>query len=267
VLDGEDARCDGAATAASRADARSAIRNGRTLSSMRALRGLILRVARPPVLLHDEYLDWLMLANAGMQVPGNLHLFDLAIAAAPPGPMLEIGAFCGLSTNIITYLKAKHGRSDPLFSCDKWEFEGSEKGLPPPAPVTRPELRRFIVDSFERAVRTFSPEDLPIAIEATSDEFFAMWQERRLVRERFGREVTLGGRFSFAFIDGNHTEEFAMRDFLNCDEHLQPGGLLLFDDSDDAGDWQVRRVIGHVKGTGRYEIVAKNPNYLFRKRP
>jgi hypothetical protein len=26
-------------------------------------------------------------------------------------------------------------------------------------------------------------------------------------------------------------------------------------------------VIVHVKSTGRYEIVAKNPNYLFRKRP
>jgi len=218
-------------------------------------------------MLRDEYLDWLMLTNAGMQVPGNLHLFDLAIAAAPPGPMLEIGAFCGLSTNIITYLKAKHGRSDVLFSCDKWEFEGAEKALPEAAPVDRGQLRSFVIESFERNVRAFSGGYLPLAVEATSDEFFAIWREGGVVRELFGREVRLGGPLSFAFIDGNHTREFAMRDFLNCDEHLLPGGLLLFDDSDDASDWEVRSVIRDVKSSGRYEVVAKNPNYLLRKRP
>jgi hypothetical protein len=230
------------------------------------LGGLAARALRPPALLHDEYLDWLMLAVAGMQVSGNLYLFDLAIASAPAGPMLEIGAFCGLSTNIIGYLKAKHGRRDPLFSVDSWIFEGAEKELPPEAPVDRRDLREFVIASFERAVRTFSPTDPPYAIEASSDEFFAMWREGRTVRERFGRDVGLGGEFGFAFIDGNHTADFAMRDFVNCDEHLQPGGLILFDDSDDLGDWEVRKVISHLRRTGRYEVVAKNPNYLVRKR-
>ncbi len=224
------------------------------------------RVMRPPVTLDDEYLDWLTLAVAGMQVPGNLHLFDLAIASAPAGPMLEIGSFCGLSTNIIGYLKTKHARRDPLFSVDEWIFEGSEKELPPGAPVDRRDLREFVIGSFEQSVRTFSPSDPPYAVEASSDEFFEMWREGRTVRERFGRDVGLGGTFGFAFIDGNHTAEFAMRDFINCDEHLQPGGLILFDDSDDLGDWGVREVVSHVKRTGRYEVVAKNPNYLVRKR-
>ena len=58
-----------------------------------------------------------------------------------------------------------------------------------------------------------------------------------------------------------------MRDFLNCDEHLLPGGLLLFDDSGDASDWEVRSVIRHLKRTRRYEVVARNPNYLVRKLP
>jgi hypothetical protein len=180
--------------------------------------------------------------------------------------MLEIGSFCGLSTSIIQYLKQKHGRSDPLFTCDRWVFEGSEKALPEAAPVSRAELRRFVIESFERSVRTFSPGELPLAVEATSDELFAMWRDRRRVRERFGREVTLGGPLSFVFIDGNHTEEYAMRDFLNSDEHLMPGGLLLFDDSDDADGWAIRRVVREVERSGRYEVVAKNPNHLVRKR-
>ena len=233
----------------------------------RTARGLLARVLRPPAKLEDEYLDWLMLANAGMQVPGNLHLFDLAIAAAPPAPMLEIGSFCGLSTNIIGYLKAKHGRDEPLFSCDRWCFEGADKPLPTAAPVTREQLRDFVIASFEHAVRTFSPAALPFAVELSSDEFFELWRARGHARDRFGREVRLGGELGFAFIDGNHTYEYAMRDFANCDEQLLPGGLLLFDDSDDAGSWEVREVIHDVRRTGRYEVVAKNPNYLLRKLP
>jgi hypothetical protein len=238
---------------------------GRSLG-IRRLGGLAARALRPPAVLHDEYLDWLTIAVAGMQVPGNLYLFDVAIATAPAAPMLEIGSFCGLSTNIIGYLKAKHGRRDPLFSVDKWIFEGAERELPPEAPVDRHDLREFVIESFERAVQTFSPSDPPYAIEATSDEFFEMWRDGRTVRERFGRDVGLGGPFGFAFIDGNHSAEFATRDFLNCDEHLLPGGLILFDDSDDLGEWGVRQAISHVKSTGRYEVVAKNPNYLVRKR-
>lgn len=259
---------EGGAAAQAAPRASPAVRGpSRPTELARTARGLAARLLRPPVKLEDEYLDWLMLANAGMQVPGNLHLFDLAIAAAPRGPMLEIGSFCGLSTNIISYLKAKHGRNEPLFSCDRWDFEGAEKPLPAAAPATREQLREFVIASFEHAVRTFSPGALPFALEVSSDQFFALWRAGREARDRFGREVRLGGELGFAFIDGNHTYEFAMRDFVNCDEHLLPGGFLMFDDSDDAGSWEVRQVIRDVKRTGRYQVVAKNPNYLLRKLP
>jgi predicted O-methyltransferase YrrM len=200
-----------------------------------------------------------------MQHPGNPHLFDVGIQLAPEASTLEIGAFCGLSTNIIQYLKRKHGRTSPLFTSDKWIFEGADDQLPPHATVTHRELREYVMETFERSVRRFSPDALPFAIEMTSDEFFEAWGTQREVSDLFGRAVSLGGPLGFCFVDGDHTEEYAARDFANCDRYLVPGGLILFDDSADDSDWEVREVIRSIKRNRRYEVVAKNPNYLVRK--
>lgn len=218
-----------------------------------------------PTVLDDEYINWLALVNAGMQHPGNYQLFDLAIRTAPEAPMLEIGSFCGLSTNIIQYLKRKHGRTDLLYTCDRWLFEGSDKPLPAAAGATHNDLHDFAKDSFVRALRMLSPSDLPHTIELTSDEFFAAWARRDEVVDVFGGNATLGGEIGFCFIDGNHTEPFAQRDFENTDCWLAPGGLILFDDSSDESDWEVKKVIERIKTDDRYTLVAKNPNYLFRK--
>jgi predicted O-methyltransferase YrrM len=232
----------------------------------RASRRLALKAAHRPTLLRDEYIEWLLLVNAGMQHPGNVHLFDLAMRTAPEAPMLEIGSFCALSTNIIQYLKRKHGRTERLFTCDKWIFEGSEKPLPDAAGVSHDHLREFVRESCERSLRSFSAQDLPSTIEATSDEFFRAWRAGQRRSDVFGRDVTLGGPLGFCFIDGNHSEEYALRDFKRCDEYLVRGGLILFDDSADGSDWEVRKVIRRIKRCDRYEVVARNPNYLVRKR-
>jgi hypothetical protein len=237
----------------------------RIVGSAVTARNLARQVVRRPIVLHDDYIEWLYLANAGMQDPGNLHLFDLAIRSAPQAPMLEIGSFCGLSTNIIQYLKRKHGRDDPLFTCDKWIFEHSDEPLPPAAAASRDDIRTYVMSCFERSVRTFST-DLPFTIEATSDEFFAQWETGAQASDVFGRSVGLGGPLGFCFIDGNHTEEYASRDFEHCDQYLLPGGFLLFDDSGDASSWDVKKVIRRIKRDQRYEVVAKNPNYLVRKK-
>src|SRR5687767_3117074 len=50
-----------------------------------------------------EYMSWLSFANAGMLTPGNVDCFDYAIRNLPSSaPLVEIGSFCGLSTNAIT---------------------------------------------------------------------------------------------------------------------------------------------------------------------
>ncbi|MGC1267680.1 MAG: hypothetical protein WA853_15460, partial [Candidatus Acidiferrum sp.] len=57
----------------------------------------------PRVELSDGFIPWLTFANAGMLERGNLHLIDLAMRQLPSdAPILEIGSFCGLSTNILT---------------------------------------------------------------------------------------------------------------------------------------------------------------------
>ncbi len=51
-----------------------------------------------------------------MLEPGNLYLTDYAISRLPSdAPMLEIGSFCDLSTNILTHYEHKHRRNNQRF--------------------------------------------------------------------------------------------------------------------------------------------------------
>jgi hypothetical protein len=121
-------------------------------------------------------------------------------------------------------------------------------------------------------VRFFCAGNEPSAVEACSDEFFAAWRRGDERPDVLGGAVRLGGPISFCFIDGNHTYEAAAQDFRNMDEFLLPGGFVLFDDSGDGQtgpdgvEWGSCRAAREVLATGRYDLVMKNPNYLFRKR-
>jgi len=215
------------------------------------------------------YMSWLTFANAGMLKRGNAYCFDYAVRNLPSAsPIVEIGSFCGLSTNMITYMKEKHGAKNRFITCDKWLFEGAEGGgmLGDSRTISHADYREFVKDTYIRNVRMFSRYDMPYTIEALSDEFFKAWSANEQRTDVLGREITLGGAISFCYIDGNHSYDFAKRDFENADIHLEPGGFLLFDDSGDESGWEVRRVVQEVMDTGRYDLVAKNPNYFFRKR-
>jgi predicted O-methyltransferase YrrM len=216
----------------------------------------------------DEFKAWLSYANAGMLEEGNHYCFDYAIRNLPShAPIVEIGSFCGLSTNFLTYYKRKHGATNTLFNCDKWVFEGVEHGPTlGESQITHTEYRALVKDSYVRNVSLFSKGDLPHTVEMFSDEFFAAWRKREQVTDVFGRTAQLGGAISFCYIDGNHTYEYAKRDFENCDEFLEPGGFVFFDDSADNSQWEVRDVIKEIKRSGKYEVVVKNPNYLLRKK-
>lgn len=218
--------------------------------------------------ISDEFANWLCWAVPGMQDRGNLYCFDYAIKRLPSqAPMIEVGSWSGLSTNFLNYYRLRNNKMNRLFTCDKWIFEGSERG---PAIgdslVTHAQYRDFIRENFLRSAKLFSRWDLPNTIEMTSDEFFVAWRERRKASDVFGRLVQLGGPVSFCYIDGNHSYDFVTRDFMNCDEHLEPGGFLLFDDSADNTGWEVCSLMAEIQRSGRYETVIKNPNYLFQKR-
>src|SRR5687768_7168160 len=167
-----------------------------------------------------EFIDWLKYANAGMMDNGNIYCIEYAIKNLPSDkPIVEIGSFCGLSTNMISFYKTIFSKKNKLITADKWIFEGGEnpreflKGTQ----ITHEQYKKFVKESYVRNISFFSREDLPFTVEQFSDDFFALWEKNMLVRDILDRPVQLGGKISFAYIDGNHSYDFAKRDFENTD--------------------------------------------------
>ena len=217
----------------------------------------------------NEFLVWIRFAVPGMLAEGNVQAMEYAITNMPPGkPILEIGSFCGLSTVVLSYFLSKQSKTTPVFTCDKWEFEGQELGSPlgDSPTVSHDAYQTYVKETFRRTMQTFAAEHLPHTIECFSDEFFRRWFENEKTVDVFGRSVTLGGEISFCYIDGNHTYEFAKRDFENTDKALVPGGFILFDDSGDDTQWEVNQLTREIISGNEYELISRNPNYLLRKR-
>lgn len=217
--------------------------------------------------LEYEYVQWLGFANAGMLNQGNIVCFDYAIRHLPEeSTALEIGSFCGLSTNVISYLIRKHGKRTRLFTSDEWNFENvGESVTLPDSPIARSEYRQFCRESFLRNVNFFSRGQLPHTVEKRSDEFFRLWGQSATVKDVFDREVRLGGSIDFVYIDGDHTYEATRRDFENSDRFLSRGGFIFLDDSAASAPFGCHRVVREVEREGRYRLVMRNPNYLFQK--
>jgi predicted O-methyltransferase YrrM len=221
----------------------------------------------PFINIADEYVDWLTFINPGMLAKGNLLSFDYALSHLPShNPMLEIGVFAGLSTNLLTYYRARHNVTNTFINCDRWQFEGAQ-GNVGDSTLSHADYRTFVRDSYLRNVNMFSANDLPHTIERSSDELFAHWNQRTTLKDLFGRPTQLGGPISFCYIDGDHSYEPARRDFKSTDRHLEPGGFILFDDSADGTKFEVGRVVEEVKRLPNYRVVIKNPNYLVQKLP
>lgn len=219
--------------------------------------------------IFDEYTNWLTAANPGMLTRGNLYCMDYAIKNIPNNaPIVEIGSFGGLSANLITYYKRIHGKTNKLITCDKWEFEDVKPGqLIGRSSVNFDDLKNFVKESYIRNIKMFSHEDLPYTVEELSDGFFQLWEKGAEVEDVLSRKIKLGGPISFCFIDGNHTYEFARKDFLNTDKFLAKGGFILFDDSAKVSGYHgVYKLMSEVQASGGYELVAKNPHYLFMKK-
>jgi len=60
-----------------------------------------------------------------------------------------------------------------------------------------------------------------VALVETSDDFFAM-------PDAFDHFA--GAAVDLAFIDGMHLAEYALRDFMNLEKHMSPGGVVVMDD-------------------------------------
>lgn len=217
----------------------------------------------------DPFIKEITFLVRGWLRPGNVWCFRHALQHLPnDAPLLEIGSFCGLSTITLLYLKKRFGIKNPLFTCDPWSGPEGQADTPitEATTITYGKLREYVRESFLRNMTYFSSGELPASFQMTSDEFFDAWRARTAAPDLFGQAQKLGGTFAFVYVDGSHTYSFVKRDFENIEPLLEPGGFILFDDSEAETDGGPSRVANEVAELPRYELVHRAPNALFRKR-
>jgi MMP 1-O-methyltransferase len=152
------------------------------------------------------------------------HVLYAAAAAAPPGPMLEIGSYCGKSA---VYLgEAARARGGLLFTID--HHRGSEE-LQPGWQHHDPEtwdVRAGAIDTLpflRDTLRRAGLEDCVVPMVGQSAAIARVW----------------AAPLAFLFIDGGHGMEPALADYRGWSVHVMSGGLMaihdVFPDPRDGG--------------------------------
>lgn len=221
-----------------------------------------------PAHVRDEVVEWIQLSTAGLLAPGVEEQFDEVLENLnSDSPILEIGSLAGQSTNVLTHLLRSRQMPNLVFNTDPWDFERSadESVIGGSEALTPDKLSAHVRQQYEDNVRLFSGDRLPHTVQMYSDDFFESWSASSEVVDVFGRDVRLGGPISFGFIDGNHTYDFARRDFENLDKFLEVGGFVLFDDSAEWLPFGSARFMEDMRSNGRYELVSRRPNHLYKK--
>ncbi|MCP4748217.1 MAG: class I SAM-dependent methyltransferase [Desulfobacteraceae bacterium] len=142
-------------------------------------------------------------------------LYELARQAAPLGPCLEIGSYCGKSAVYLGQGCLEHGRI--LFSVD--HHRGSEEQQPgeeyfDPA-VFNP--RSYEVDTlpfFRDTLKKANLEDTVVPIVCRSLIAAQAWKTP----------------LALVFIDGGHAYETVLADYNAWAGHILPGGFLIIHD-------------------------------------
>ena len=153
-----------------------------------------------------------------MPADEGLALHDAGCAAAAlPGPMLEVGTYCGKSA---VYLgaaarEARHGR---VHRRPPPRLRGE------PGRVGAPRHRRSSTPTTGRM------DTLP-SFRRTIERAGLGGRGRRRRRPLADRRARTGGhRSALLFIDGGHGEEPARDDYEGWTPHVMPGGLLVIHD-------------------------------------
>lgn len=200
--------------------------------------------------------DVLVVARAAkgfMPDDEGLALFEAGATAAPVGPLLEVGTYCGKSA---AYLGAgARVGGTVVFTVDHhrgseenqagWEHHDRE--------VVDPATGRMdTLPFFRRTIEAAGLEDVVIGVIGESTTVARYWA------------TPLG----LLFIDGGHAEDVAMADYDTWAGHVAPRGLLaihdVFDDPADGGQaplrvWQraVREGFEPVSTTGSLRVLRR----------
>lgn len=245
---------------------------------MKHLLKRILRKFRPgqPAFIDasDEFIEHLCWVNPGFLHRGNVQAISHGIKNMPSQTaIIEVGVFCGLSTNVIAYFRKQHNREDAqIFNTDIWELYGYDpEQQVGTTEITKRQYRDHLIATYRSNVDFFSKTKNISTFEMHSDVFFDSWGKALTVADLRGQRVQLGGPIGFAYIDGSHLYKQAKADFLNVKDKLANGAFILFDDSADdvyiPNDCEVSVLMKEISRdyAHEFELVFKNPNYLFRK--
>lgn len=145
----------------------------------------------------------------------GLHLYRMAAQAAPRGPCVEIGSYCGKSTIYIGTACRENGQV--LFAVDP--HRGSEEQQPGEA-YFDPELfdpRSGRIDTLRHFRETLSRAGL-------EDTVVPLVCASALAARRWTTPLSL------VFIDGGHAYDTVIADFSSWAPHVLRGGFLLFHD-------------------------------------
>ena len=141
-------------------------------------------------------------------------LFEWANQAAPIGPLLEIGSYCGRST--LWLGQAAKAHDTVVLALD--HHRGSEEHQPGES-----HHEEALVDTtgqfdsfgeFRRNIAAAGLEDTVIPIVARSETVGPYWQ----------------GGLGMVFIDGGHSLDAALADYRAWAPHVLPGGILAIHD-------------------------------------
>ena len=167
--------------------------------------------AAPP----STVLEAFCAAPGFMPTDEGLALYAAAVQAAPLGPLIEIGSYCGRSTLLLAAAAATAGTH--VITID--HHRGSEEHQPgweyhDPTLVDPAVGRIDTLPVFRRVIATSGLEEHVIAITAPSEHVGRYWAHEA----------------GLVFVDGSHTDEAAQRDYAAWAGHVVDGGLLAIHD-------------------------------------
>ena len=158
---------------------------------------------------------WAEGARGFMPVEEGLALYAAARQAAPLGPLLEIGTYCGKSTLYLAAAARECGAV--VVTVD--HHRGSEEHQPgweyhDPTLVDPATGRLDTLPAARRTLHAAAVEDTVVMVVGRSATVAALWSTP----------------LALVFVDGGHTEQAAWQDYHGWTPHLLPGGLLVIHD-------------------------------------
>ncbi len=183
-------------------------------------------------------------ARGFMPPEEGVALHDAALGLPVPGPLLEVGSYCGKSAVYLGAAAREQGRV--LFSVD--HHRGSEENQPgwewhEPDLVDPAIGKMDTLPSFRRTVHDAGLEGTVVAVVGDSPTVAAAWATP----------------LALLFIDGGHGVEPARHDYERWTPHVASGGLLcihdVFPDPADGGRPPYEQIYLPAVGSGLFEEV------------